>query len=160
MPRFASGAVVPTSQEDIAYLPVTEMLRLFHTRALSPVEALQAQVDRADALTATVNPFTWRFTEEAIAQARAAEARYLGKGPEPRPLEGVTLAIKEEMPVAGQPVTHASRIYANEIADHTAPLAERRSEEHTSELQSRQYLVCRLLLEKKKKHIKLQHCTC
>src|SRR3712207_7545447 len=29
---------------------------------------------------------------------------------------------------------------------------QRRSEEHTSELQSRQYLVCRLLLEKKKKH--------
>src|SRR3712207_9066921 len=28
---------------------------------------------------------------------------------------------------------------------------EKRSEEHTSELQSRQYLVCRLLLEKKKK---------
>src|SRR3712207_9397309 len=28
--------------------------------------------------------------------------------------------------------------------------AQRRSEEHTSELQSRQYLVCRLLLEKKK----------
>src|SRR3712207_9245013 len=28
---------------------------------------------------------------------------------------------------------------------------DRRSEEHTSELQSRQYLVCRLLLEKKKK---------
>src|SRR3712207_8653220 len=28
-----------------------------------------------------------------------------------------------------------------------------RSEEHTSELQSRQYLVCRLLLEKKKKTI-------
>src|SRR3712207_9408053 len=31
-----------------------------------------------------------------------------------------------------------------------------RSEEHTSELQSRQYLVCRLLLEKKKKHNKTQ----
>src|SRR3712207_8696504 len=29
----------------------------------------------------------------------------------------------------------------------------RRSEEHTSELQSRQYLVCRLLLEKKKKYL-------
>src|SRR5258707_2208335 len=39
----------------------------------------------------------------------------------------------------------------------TSPFATRsgdcaRSEEHTSELQSRQYLVCRLLLEKKKKH--------
>src|SRR3712207_8735249 len=38
-----------------------------------------------------------------------------------------------------------------EIADCHAPVG--RSEEHTSELQSRQYLVCRLLLEKKKKHI-------
>src|SRR3712207_8629524 len=33
---------------------------------------------------------------------------------------------------------------------------EKRSEEHTSELQSRQYLVCRLLLEKKKKKKKDQ----
>src|SRR3712207_7045816 len=32
------------------------------------------------------------------------------------------------------------------------PLRPVRSEEHTSELQSRQYLVCRLLLEKKKKN--------
>src|SRR2546425_1700574 len=32
-------------------------------------------------------------------------------------------------------------------------LAEVRSEEHTSELQSLAYLVCRLLLEKKKQHI-------
>src|SRR5258707_9578459 len=31
-------------------------------------------------------------------------------------------------------------------------LFRQRSEEHTSELQSRQYLVCRLLLEKKKNH--------
>src|SRR3712207_8581610 len=34
------------------------------------------------------------------------------------------------------------------VGDHGAGAA--RSEEHTSELQSRQYLVCRLLLEKKK----------
>src|SRR3712207_6984651 len=34
--------------------------------------------------------------------------------------------------------------------------AEERSEEHTSELQSRQYLVCRLLLEKKKKSLPFQ----
>src|SRR3712207_7570827 len=34
--------------------------------------------------------------------------------------------------------------------DDVAAAVETRSEEHTSELQSRQYLVCRLLLEKKK----------
>src|SRR5258707_10258173 len=34
--------------------------------------------------------------------------------------------------------------------DRSEPKRDVRSEEHTSELQSRQYLVCRLLLEKKK----------
>src|SRR5258707_4410551 len=34
-----------------------------------------------------------------------------------------------------------------------------RSEEHTSELQSRQYLVCRLLLEKKKDATTSSHCA-
>src|SRR3712207_7473302 len=42
-------------------------------------------------------------------------------------------------------VDHADQREAGEI------VAFGRSEEHTSELQSRQYLVCRLLLEKKKK---------
>src|SRR5258707_1778096 len=35
-----------------------------------------------------------------------------------------------------------------EVRGDVQPTAEWRSEEHTSELQSRQYLVCRLLLEK------------
>src|SRR3712207_7265350 len=37
----------------------------------------------------------------------------------------------------------------------SAARSKSRSEEHTSELQSRQYLVCRLLLEKKKKKYKI-----
>src|SRR3712207_8943843 len=42
---------------------------------------------------------------------------------------------------------------AAQRTEHVAGEALRRSEEHTSELQSRQYLVCRLLLEKKKKQL-------
>src|SRR5690625_6761378 len=38
------------------------------------------------------------------------------------------------------------------INDITLPIENTRSEEHTSELQSRGHLVCRLLLEKKKQH--------
>src|SRR5947209_12310689 len=38
----------------------------------------------------------------------------------------------------------------------TVKAIRKRSEEHTSELQSRQYLVCRLLLEKKKQNQKSQ----
>src|SRR3712207_7400323 len=43
-------------------------------------------------------------------------------------------------------VRSAARVMGFEVA-----AGRYRSEEHTSELQSRQYLVCRLLLEKKKK---------
>src|SRR3712207_7374057 len=49
------------------------------------------------------------------------------------------------------PAAEEAREQAAELAVHLVehhPQA--RSEEHTSELQSRQYLVCRLLLEKKK----------
>src|SRR3712207_8294981 len=47
-------------------------------------------------------------------------------------------------PYAEEVLDHADR-HGIVVIDETA-----RSEEHTSELQSRQYLVCRLLLEKKK----------
>src|SRR2546425_9655924 len=42
--------------------------------------------------------------------------------------------------------------------EHRLLAAGPRSEEHTSELQSLAYLVCRLLLEKKKKHIRSHAC--
>src|SRR5690606_42128959 len=45
----------------------------------------------------------------------------------------------------------ASRPPAPPERDNTHHLERQRSEEHTSELQSRENLVCRLLLEKKKK---------
>src|SRR3712207_8108854 len=51
-------------------------------------------------------------------------------------------------------VVGAGRVVASQDLDHRVGQAvvgrQDRSEEHTSELQSRQYLVCRLLLEKKK----------
>src|SRR5690242_21237144 len=50
--------------------------------------------------------------------------------------------------VSGLPVTPQGRRWPR-----LRRSAERRSEEHTSELQSHVNLVCRLLLEKKKKHI-------
>src|SRR3712207_7837403 len=49
-------------------------------------------------------------------------------------------------------VQHALRTVGLAGLAHAATVEdEERSEEHTSELQSRQYLVCRLLLEKKKR---------
>ena len=49
-----------------------------------------------------------------------------------------------------QPLFHDANLGGIWLIYHQAELAGYRSEEHTSELQSPMYLVCRLLLEKKK----------
>src|SRR3712207_7953103 len=59
---------------------------------------------------------------------------------DPRRLTLTVEARRDEGAASGRPLRFA-----------WGTRAPRRSEEHTSELQSRQYLVCRLLLEKKKK---------
>src|SRR3712207_7074315 len=74
-----------------------------------------------------------------------------------------TLSLHDALPISGcgrkwragqspQPRPPPSSFRARRLPER-APAREDlvRSEEHTSELQSRQYLVCRLLLEKKKK---------
>ena len=114
-----------TVSTDLAYLPAVEAIALFRARRLSPVELMAATIARAEAVEPTVNAFAHRFFDQAMAAARAAEARFAGRTPRPRPLEGIPVAIKEEMAVAGQPNTFASLVYADHVADHTAPLAER-----------------------------------
>src|SRR3712207_9574537 len=61
-----------------------------------------------------------------------------------------TLSLHDALPIC--PASRAA-VLIGELARSLTPgsaWAAARSEEHTSELQSRQYLVCRLLLEKKK----------
>src|SRR3712207_8634728 len=68
------------------------------------------------------------------------------------PLDGDRAAVDALEQLAG---LHLGEVAADRLRGHAVALREvghvdRRSEEHTSELQSSQYIVCRLLLEKKK----------
>ncbi len=80
----------------LVYLPATELLRLFRTRRLSPVELMAAVIERAEAVEPRINAFAERLFDEALEQARAAETCYAGDGAPPRALEGLPVAIKEE----------------------------------------------------------------
>src|SRR3712207_6892198 len=73
----------------------------------------------------TLFPYTTLFRSAHQGNRRNSLPRASQSQVEVRPPQALVLAQKKELPVP-------------------------RSEEHTSELQSRQYLVCRLLLEKKK----------
>src|SRR3712207_7160940 len=91
----------------------------------------------------TLFPYTTLFRSlddgilEVLAVSQVPKLRYLRNLP--KVFKGAHL---------GQPETHLFRGEVVEVdADRAFDIY--RSEEHTSELQSRQYLVCRLLLEKK-----------
>src|SRR5947209_15519488 len=73
---------------------------------------------------------------------------FLSGDEEYRSEEGLPMLAKVLSRRHGFKCTVLFAVDANGIID---PNNQKRSEEHTSELQSRQYLVCRLLLEKKKK---------
>src|SRR3712207_7717802 len=64
---------------------------------------------------------------------------------------GVAVGVAVDVgPVVVHGGVHGQLVGEGDLGPAPAPC--QRSEEHTSELQSRQYLVCRLLLEKKKKN--------
>src|SRR3712207_7166556 len=92
----------------------------------------------------TLFPYTTLFRSDQVAGQQehdAADDQHDVQLPlvvvEPGPLRGVGEARRQALRAAG--------VLAQPLGDRD------RSEEHTSELQSRQYLVCRLLLEKKQK---------
>src|SRR3712207_7641402 len=63
------------------------------------------------------------------------------------PLESTAPPARDNVPMATAAPTAAATV---PLTERSAQSLAARSEEHTSELQSRQYLVCRLLLEKNK----------
>src|SRR3712207_7505645 len=90
----------------------------------------------------TLFPYTTLFRSDAVEEERALALHVLHR------------VGGEGLELGGQPgpgVGHRGRdgagVLPRALGEHRAVL---RSEEYTSELQSRQYLVCRLLLEKKK----------
>src|SRR5687767_12425853 len=91
----------------------------------------------------TVNPHA---LEKAAARDRERAA-----GKVRGPLHGIPIALKDNIHTTDMPTTGGALAFEHVIAPYEATLTNR-SEEHTSELQSLAYLVCRLLLEKKKKN--------
>ena len=111
--------------EELHRLTAAEALRCMRAGELSPVELMEAVIRRAEQVEPAINAFPHTYYEEALESARAAEARYAGSGQRPRPLEGIPVAIKDETPIRGQPLTQASLIYRDDVADHTAVVPER-----------------------------------
>ncbi|CAN7375530.1 amidase [Phenylobacterium sp. LjRoot225] len=85
---------------DLADLPALDLIDLYRDKSVSPVEVISAVLARVEALEPRLNA-TWALdAETALADARAAEARWARAEPQ-GPLDGVPVTIKELIATKG-----------------------------------------------------------
>jgi aspartyl-tRNA(Asn)/glutamyl-tRNA(Gln) amidotransferase subunit A len=107
------------SSTDLHFLSLTEAAGLIETRRLSPVELVQAYLDRISDVDGELNAFITVTAEQALAGAKAAEAdiaagRYRG------PMHGIPFALKDIYCTAGIRTTCHSRTRADYVPEFDA----------------------------------------
>ena len=68
------------SDLELCYLSATEAIERFKARTLSPVELVEALIERHHEVEPRINATTHLFHERALEQARKAEAKYARDG--------------------------------------------------------------------------------
>jgi len=110
---------------ELHYLSATSALSKFKNKTLSPVELTKAIIERSEKVNPKINAHNFTFYEEAIINAKKSEGKYFTNNEKNLPLEGITLAIKDEEDIEGQPNTNGSLILKDHIASKTMVDVER-----------------------------------
>jgi amidase len=111
---------------DLVKQSATSMARAVREREVSPVELVQAHIERIQAVNPAINAIVLPRFEEAIEEARAAERAVSIKDPlgPLGPLHGVPYTAKECIEVAGMPCCDASRIFEGNVSTEDAVVVE------------------------------------
>jgi len=94
---------------EIVYSDATRLAELIRTREVSPVEVVQAHLDRIEAVNPKLNAIV-TIADDAIATARTAEAAVLS-GEELGPLHGVPFTVKDSIDTSGLLTQRGSPIF-------------------------------------------------
>ncbi len=113
-----------STPSDPALLSATQLVALFRSKALSPVEATKAALARIERHNAAVNAWCHLDPDGALAAARASEARWQAGAPQ-GPVDGVPTGIKDNVLAAGMPARFGSRLTASEPRSSDAPVVAR-----------------------------------
>ncbi|MGB7270280.1 MAG: amidase [Albidovulum sp.] len=106
---------------DLAYLSAHKALELYRSKSLSPVEHMQAIIERATTVEPTVNALVNPRFDHAMTAAQIAETKY-ATGKRTRALEGLAVGIKDESFIKGLPTTFGSLSQKDFIAPSTSPV--------------------------------------
>ncbi len=109
--------------DDLCYAASSELLRRFAAREVSPRDVVEAQIARATRIDPQITAFGDRCFANAVKQATAATERWMAGTA--RPLEGLTLAVKDAQNVAGQRTTYGSAAFRDNVAPSHDPMIAR-----------------------------------
>ncbi len=104
---------------DLLYRPVSELAALVRSGQLTARELVAASLERIEALDGQLNAFVHVDAEGALATAETIGAN------DPRPFAGVPIAIKDNQPVAGMPLTFGAELFGDFVAPQDAAFVER-----------------------------------
>ena len=85
---------------DIPFLSVTQLSDLIKDRTVSPVEAVEAYLDRIDSLNSKLYAYLTICRDEALQAARQSE-QALDRGEYLGPMHGIPVAVKDQINTAG-----------------------------------------------------------
>ena len=109
---------------DLTALSIGEAGDLVRRRVISPVELTRACLQRIERLNPALNAFITVTPEEALAQARAAEAE-VRRGRWRGPLHGIPLGLKDNIDTAGVRTTLASAVFEDRVPSADAEVVRR-----------------------------------
>ncbi len=109
---------------EIAGRSAGDLARLIRARQASPVEVVQASLDRIQQIQPALNAFCFVYAEEALAAARAAEQAVMA-GATLGPLHGVPIALKDFTKTKGKRTTQGSKVFEHWVPDEDAVVVER-----------------------------------
>jgi Asp-tRNA(Asn)/Glu-tRNA(Gln) amidotransferase A subunit family amidase len=94
--------------EELVKMAVAELVDAYAAGDLSPVEVLQPVLEHSEAVNPSINALFSFRPEQALATARASEARWKAKAPL-SVIDGVPMTVKDSVAMAGWPYTHGIR---------------------------------------------------
>ena len=112
------------STDDIHYLSIAETANRIWNDALSPVDVVQAYLDRIDQYDASYNAYQTVFREEALNAARQAE-QDIRSGHYRGPLHGIPIGVKDLVYTKGGRTTAGSLVMADFVPDFDATIIEK-----------------------------------
>ena len=112
------------SDQELAYTPAWELAERIRARQLSPVELTEYFLRRIEALDPALHAFLTVCGDEAMAQAREAEAT-LARGDAVGPLHGLPVPIKDLNLTKGIRTTRGSLVYKDSVPDEDDIIVER-----------------------------------